>query len=343
MEIKSFDPTGYQGWHQIIAEKFDSDIFHTAAWAKVLKDTYDFTPIYFALMEADFPKAIIPLFEARSLLTGIRGVSLPFTDFCNFLTESEKFIPILLENIFAYGRQKKWKYVEFRSLVFPFQAPASEIFYTHDIDLSRSTEAIWASLKDTNRRNIRKAIKEGVKIKFETSLEALKEFYRLQVMTRKRHGLPPQPFKFFKAIYENIITKNLGVIVSAYFANKIVASAIYFNFNKNAVFKFGASDEKYHNLRPNNLIMWEAIIWHKEKGSYNLNLGRTEQKNDGLLNYKRLWGAKERLLKYYRFDFRPNAFVKKKSYTSSFPLLASSLCPDFLRKLIGILFYRYFG
>ena len=343
MKINFVDPVKHPGWDELICKRLAGDIFHSTAWAKVLKDTYAFTPVYSVLTEADFPKTIIPLFEVRSLITGKRGVSLPFTDFCNFLSESEELIPALLDNIFEYGRQNKWKYVEFRSLFFPYESAASEIFYTHDVDLSPSPETIWNSLKDTNRRNIKKAVKEGVQIKFETSLEALNEFYRLQVITRKRHGLPPQPFKFFKAIYENIIAKNLGVIVSAFYANKIIASAIYFNFNRKALFKFGASEEKYHHLRPNNLIMWEAIAWHKDRGCYNLNLGRTEEKNEGLLNYKRLWGGKERLLKYYRFDFRPNAFVKKKSYTTSSPPLVNSLCPDFLRKLIGILLYRHFG
>lgn len=343
METQYIDPIGYQGWDDIIVEKFKGDIFHTTAWAKVLKDTYDFTPIYFALMEANFPKAIIPLFEARSLLTGKRGVSLPFTDFCNFLTGSEELIPTLIENIFEHGRQKNWKYVEFRSLQFPYEALASEVFFTHEIDLSTSTEAIWASLKDSNRRNIKKALKEGVKIKFETNLEALKEFYRLQVMTRKRHGLPPQPFKFFRIIYKNIIAQNMGVIASAYYSNNIVASAIYFNFNKKAIFKFGASDEKYHHLRPNNLIMWEALIWHKNKGCYNLNLGRTEEKNGGLLNYKRLWGGKEQLLKYYRYDMARNSFIVKNQALANFPVLSSRYFPNFLLKIMGNMLYKHFS
>jgi FemAB family. len=182
-----------------------------------------------------------------------------------------------------------------------------------------------------------------VKIKFETSLEALKEFYRLQVITRKRHGLPPQPFKFFKAIYENIIAKNLGVIVSAYCSDKIVASAIYFNFNKEAIFKFGASDEKYHHLRPNNLVMWEAIVWHKDKGCHNLNLGRTEQKNEGLLNYKRLWGGKEQLLKYHRYDTTKNSFIVKDPALANFPVLSNRFFPNFLLKIMGNMLYKHFS
>ena len=343
MEIRYIDPIEYPGWDDLIGKKLNGDIFHSTTWAKVLKDTYAFTPVYSVLTEADYPKAIIPLFEVRSLITGKRGVSLPFTDFCNFLTESEALIPTLLDNIFEYGRQNKWKYVEFRSLFFPYEAAASEIFYTHDIDLSASKETIWNSLKDTNRRNIKKAVKEGVQIKFETSLEALNEFYRLQVITRKRHGLPPQPFKFFKAIYENIIAKNLGVIASAYYANKIIASAIYFNFNKEAIFKFGASDEKYHHLRPNNLVMWEAIVWHKDKGCHNLNLGRTEQKNEGLLNYKRLWGSKERLLKYYRYELARNSFIVKNQALANFPVLSSRYFPNFLLKIMGNMLYKHFS
>ena len=45
--------------------------------------------------------------------------------------------------------------------------------------------------------NIKKALKEGVEVQLHNSFESVKSFFKLNCMTRKRHGLPPQPFKFF--------------------------------------------------------------------------------------------------------------------------------------------------
>ncbi|MGC9057388.1 MAG: lipid II:glycine glycyltransferase FemX [Candidatus Saccharicenans sp.] len=346
MKIKIIDPCVYPEWDLIASRYFSADIFHTAEWCRVLKSTYNFSPIYFLALEDKTPVALIPLTEVRSLLNGNRAISLPFSDFCHFLANPGFNFNLMMDQIINYGRQQKWRYVEFRSMNFPGIHPAaqpSEIFFTHDIDLTKSSSELWSSLKDNNRRNIKKAMRTGLKIKFESSWQSMKEFYRLQVITRKRHGLPPQPLKFFQSVHDEIILKNLGTTVSCYYQNKIIASAIFFNFNGKALFKFGASDHRYHHLRPNNLIMWESIQWHREHGCTTLNLGRTELNNEGLLNYKRLWGAHEQLLKYHRFDFRRDSFVEKKPFITNLPVFSSHFFPEFLLKIVGNLLYKHFS
>ena len=39
------------------------------------------------------------------------------------------------------------------------------------------------------------------------SVEAVRIFYSLQCQTRKKHGLPPQPFKFFLNIHKHILSQ----------------------------------------------------------------------------------------------------------------------------------------
>jgi len=163
-------------------------------------------------------------------------------------------------------------------------------------------------------------------------------------MTRKRHGLPPQPLKFFKSLYENIISKNLGIIASAHYQHKIIAASVYFNFNHKALFKYGASDERYHHLRPNNLIMWEAINWHRENGCQTLNLGRTESDNAGLLNYKRTWGGKESLIHYHRFILRRTNFSERSRLTAGRSVQkAIKWMPRVLLEVMGKALYRHLG
>jgi len=343
MDIRIVDPGLNPQWNELILNNFDPDIFHSAEWCQVLKSSYKLRPIYFVASEARKPVAIIPLAEARSSLTGNRGVSLPFSDYCHFLESNEDSWHSLLEPILTYGRKMKWKYCEFRSLKFISDATPSEMFYTHDLDLTRPTDILWANLKNSCRRNIKKASREGVKIRFDKSWPGLEQFYRLQVMTRKRHGLPPQPLIFFKNLYENIISKNLGIIASAYSQHKIIASSIYLNFNHKALFKYGASDARYHHLRPNNLMMWEAINWHRENNCRQMNLGRTERDNTGLLNYKRQWGGKEYCLNYHRFDFEIGSYAKnmERQLMAFWPSQLARLLPDCLFKFSGKILYKH--
>lgn len=344
MDIRIVDPCLNPQWNKLILDNFDPDIFHSAEWCQVLKSAYKFKPAYFLATENEQPAALIPLIKIKSLITGSRGVSLPFSDYSKFLGNDCGDLKLLIEQIKAYGRREDWKYVEFRTPDFIEEAEPSAIFFTHDLDLTKSSSALWSGLKDSCRRNIKKATREGLKVKFEKNWPSLEQFYRLQVLTRKRHGLPPQPLKFFKSIYENIISRDLGLVVSAYYQNKPIAASVYFHFNQKALFKYGASDPKFHHLRPNNLIMWEAIDWHRENGCQVLNLGRTESDNAGLLNYKRTWGGREYEFKYYRYFFRGTTGFQTPSRDDS-PLAkkAIKLMPEFLLSLIGKIIYRHLG
>lgn len=345
MKIKITDPSLYPFWNKFIINNFDPDIFHSAEWCLVLKSTYNFFPNYFLFLNSDRPLAVIPLMEIRSFLTGNRAVGLPFTDHCNPLKNSDLDLQPLSKEIFVYGNKKKWKYIEFRSSFFTSQQPPHETYYTHNIDLSMSPGELWARLKSNNKRNIKKAMRLGLKIEFSKSRQDLENFYRLQVITRKRHGLPAQPFKFYKNIFEKIILKDLGIIASVYYKNRMIAASIYFNFNHKAIFKYGASDHIFHQLRPNNLIMWEAINWHREKNCQLLNLGRTDTGDKGLLEYKRSWGGRESELKYFRFSRHQNKYMTSpynKKYDSILYLVGKSMPVPMLR-LIGKLFYKNFA
>ena len=116
----------------------------------------------------------------------------------------------------------------------------------------------------------------------QNTLESVKEFYKLQCITRKIHGLPPQPLYFFKKIYEHIISQKKGFVALATHNNNVIAGAVFFQFGHKAIFKYGASNPRYLYLRPNNLVMWEAIKWHCQNGIKTFDFGRTELKHKGL-------------------------------------------------------------
>ena len=67
------------------------------------------------------------------------------------------------------------------------------------------------SFRESTRRNIRQAEKEGVEVTLRHTREALAAFYRLHCLTRRYHGLPPQPWSFFEKIHEHIIAPAEGL------------------------------------------------------------------------------------------------------------------------------------
>ena len=85
-----------------------------------------------------------------------------------------------------------------------------------------------------------------------------------------------------------------------------VAGALFLHKGTKAIYKFGASDDKFQHLRPTNLVFWESINLLARQGFESLNLGRTGLGNQGLRRFKLSWGSSEETIKYFRFDCRTN-------------------------------------
>jgi Acetyltransferase (GNAT) domain len=344
LNIQIINPITYQGWDELLLTSDQSTFFHTSAWAKVLHESYNYKPLYFTLIENDRLKTLLPVMEINSFITGKRGVSLPFTDHCPPIAKNEKVFTETFNAVIQYGKKANWKAINLKCCVnylrgstLPF-----ETFLTHDLDVSQTAEEIFSTFRDSTKRNIKKAIQNGVHVNIQNTLESIREYYRLHCITRKNHGLPPHPFYFFKKIYEHIVSKKKGFVALAAHKNKVIAGAVFFQFGNRAIFKYGASDPRYLSLRPNNLVMWEAIKRHCQNGFSAFNFGRTELKHKGLLQFKRGWGTKEEILNYYRYDLKQNCYVTKKyGIKSSYNFF--KIMPAPILRLAGNILYRHVG
>ena len=141
------------------------------------------------------------------------------------------------------------------------------------------------------------------------SREAMIEFYRLHTGTRRRQGLPPQPISFFLNVQKEIIDAGLGFVAVVARGARTIAASVFFHLGKRAVYKFGASDARFQQLRGSNLAMWEGIKWLAENGVEQLHFGRTSLQNQGLRRFKLGWGTDEQMIKYFKFDTATNTWV----------------------------------
>jgi hypothetical protein len=164
-------------------------------------------------------------------------------------------------------------------------------------------------------------------------------YYRLHCQTRKKHGLPPQSYAFFKSIYRNVISTGLGFVVTAKFQQVAIAGAVFFQFGNRGLFKFGASDESYLPLRGNDLVMWQGIQTLAQRGCRDLHFGRTSKLNEGLRRFKCEWGAKEQVIDYCRYDLKKSAFVRDSDRASGWHTPLFRFAPLWLARLAGSLLY----
>jgi lipid II:glycine glycyltransferase (peptidoglycan interpeptide bridge formation enzyme) len=123
-------------------------------------------------------------------------------------------------------------------------------------------------------------------------------FYRLHLQTRRRQGVPVQPRRFFRLLWENAIATGLGSVLIVEASAQPIAAAVFLSWNDTVIYKFGASDMSSRSLRPNHLLFWHAIRTACEQGFRWFDFGRTDLGQEGLRNFKLSWGAVEEPLVY---------------------------------------------
>src|SRR5262249_32450773 len=159
------------------------------------------------------------------------------------LTSSSETLNELLAT--AEADTKGWKYIEVRPLVDTdsYLAAAglsqSGSAVIHRLDL---TQGLDEGLAGFNTQGVRKIyLREREQLKYEEgrSPELLEKFYKLLLVTRRRHQLPPQPLAWFENLIE-CCGERLKIRVASKHTTP-VAAIITFSFKRVATYKYGCS------------------------------------------------------------------------------------------------------
>jgi len=312
-KISLYDDIEIRLWDTFVESHPNGTPYHLSCWLKTIHQTYSFKPLLYVKKNAFGEiKSVLPCFSIKSLFTGSRVVSLPFSDYGGPLFNEhfgEK--DVLREITKTHGRSVK--YIEIRnSLDEDCSFTCYNCYKRHILNLQSDLPTIK---KGINRRtilySIRKAQKAGVEIKEENSQHGIEQFYRLNLLTRKKHGVPSQPKMFFNKLFEHIISKGNGFILLAIFDSKVIAASIFLKFGRQIHYKYNASDPEYlKKANPNHLLTWHAIEIGVAEGMQCLDFGRTSPDNKGLIRFKEMWGMKSIDL-YYNYYPRIQGVISR--------------------------------
>jgi hypothetical protein len=339
---RTVNPLLHPGWDSLLAEHAQSSIFHGSAWARVLCETYGHQPFYIAQFDGQHLTGLLPLMEVSSRVTGRRGVSLPFTDYCFSLRAAGNNGHLLYRAALACGQRQQWKFLECRGLDAAWEGAAPSLsFYSHVIDLRAGLDRLRKNLDASFRRGARRAEESGLRVTFESGMDAMRIFYNLHGGTRRRHGLPPQPWRFFQNIQRHLLETSQGVVAIVRKNTKPLAAGVFFWQGRAAFYKFGASDYGVQLMRPNNLMMWSAIQHCTERGLHSLNLGRTSLSQDGLRRFKLGLGATEEKVQYGKYDFTAKQFLSDVDRVEGWFNLVFATLPRPILRLAGAILYPH--
>ena len=356
------DPVTDRRWTEFVEAHTQASIFHTASWLEALRRTYGYRPM--ALTSCAPGKELddgIPFCEVKSWISGARVVSLPFSDHCQLLVETTD-LPNFISYLDEY-RSSGSRYIEIRprEMCWPLAKndarcenqnqtlnpcicnfTACREYSLHKIDLRPDLPVIFNNFHESCiQRKIRRAEREKLAYEAGRSDSILEKFYRLLLMTRRRHRIPPQPRSWFRNLRDGF--GDSFTIRTASKHSRPLASILTLVHNKTVYYKYGCSDSAHHNLGVMPLLFWKTIQEEKERGAQELDLGRSDVENAGLATFKEHLGAVRSKLTYFRVGSCNSATAAGDLRLGTIVQTVFARMPGGLAELAGTMLYRHMG
>ncbi len=343
--VYCLDPLTDPRWAALVEAHPMASVFHSPKWLQALRTVYGYEPVVVTTSAPGSPLANSLVFcRVESWLTGKRLVSLPFSDHCQPLLQNPQDLDVLISQMKNGVDGERWKYLEIR----PVRGwPEVETglralvhYHFHSLDLRPSADQLFQHFhKDCIQRKIRRAEREKLHYEEGTSEALLQQFYHLLIMTRRRQYLPPQPLRWFRGLIA-AFGDDLKIRVASK-DGLAIASILTLAHKKSIFYKYGCSDATFNNLGGTPLLFWRTIQEGKARGFDELELGRTDADNDGLVTFKDRWGARRRSITYWSYPecTTPGPGVwSKRMARRLVPLV-----PDLALRAVGAAWYKHIG
>jgi len=349
MRLYQINPTQDPRWAELVERHPKASIFHTVGWLEALQRTYGYRPVVFTTspLSGELKNGLV-FCRVHSWLTGGRMVSLPFSDHCEPLFDSVRDLHFVMEYLQADLQHRDWKYIEVRPVDGSFCPEGEQIgfrpakrYCLHRLDLRPDLSQLFRSLhRDSAQRRIRRAERAGIVHERGRSIRLIKDFYDLLVLTRGRHHLPPQPYLWFRNLADCM--NDALEIRLAYKAQIPIAAILTLRFRNTAYYKYGCSDAKFKHLGGMPFLLWKTIEESKAAGAEEFDLGRSENDNKGLIEFKNRWAQGPTKLVYWRFP-APDTLALKETRKLNMVKRILACVPDGLLAATGRLLYRHIG
>src|SRR5579863_5733352 len=180
-------------WNEFAESTPGATLYHHAAWTEALRRAYGFRILAVTLERAQ--RIVAGCLLAPSKIPFLpRVVGLPFSDSCAPLGANDDAVAELLQGLTQRPRLRG--NLELRGFPAPSPWRTFDCFRQWTLDLTRPFAEIQRTIDRNFRRQVRRTVEDGFRITSGAGEDLLGRFYRLQLQTRRRLGVPPQPMRF---------------------------------------------------------------------------------------------------------------------------------------------------
>ncbi len=325
-------------WRNLLAMMPGATLYHREPWLRALERAYRLK-LSVATLSAGRDIVAGCVFARSALPFGSRMVSLPFSDLCPPLCADDEARELLLDKL---AERPPAPRLEIRGVEGSARWQSAGCFNHWALDLSRPAASVTREMSRNLRSNAKRAAACGVMVEKGSSPEHVRRFYRLQLETRRRLGVPPQPLGFFMAVHDEFAPEGNVELWFAVSAGCDVAAL--FVLRDGAALHCKWSARGANGIQGATHLLNIALVEEYAGRASILDLGRTDTRNEGLVRFKKELGARPLALPYAYFPKAPH----NRSSEVMGPLgrAVSRLwrhLPEPLTRVVGASLYRFFA
>jgi SAM-dependent methyltransferase len=311
-------PAAEGAWRDLLADRSEALVFHHPAWLRALCSAQGYEPLVLGHHDATGAlDGVLPLVARRGWITGRRLVSLPHTPVAGPIAANRETAVALFSAALEHARErgvrlelKTGNGVLDEACAGIRRIPWSTTFV---LELPDNGDDIRFGTGRNHRRlawRVRKAEREGVKLRDADSEADLRRWYDLYLEAMRVHAVPPRPLRFFLALWSGLRPAGLLRLVLAERDGRLLAGSIFLLFGSTMSYAFNGRRAD-GAASSNDLIQWHAIHEAVRAGFHRYDLGEVERGNPGLAQFKAKWGAaSEPLYRYLDPPLKPRSDLR---------------------------------
>ncbi|MBU0976537.1 MAG: peptidoglycan bridge formation glycyltransferase FemA/FemB family protein [Patescibacteria group bacterium] len=138
--------------------------------------------------------------------------------------------------------------------------------WTDVIRIDRTEEELFQSVRSKWRRNIRKAVREGVVAKEVEGYEAVDKFYKVIESVKGSTSFKTHPKDYFQRIWDEMSKEDLIKIYVAEYKGEVVAAYLLVLNDYQVYELYGGATKKGRDVEASYLLKWEIIKQQAKAG-----------------------------------------------------------------------------
>jgi hypothetical protein len=179
------------------------------------------------------------------------------------------------------------KFHLFTDEILPYSGNEEIPFRNIVVDLTQSKDEVWSNFDHKVRKNVNKAKRNNLIVISDNTGKHIDDFIKIYHETMDRRSAS-ENYYFNEFFFRQIISKMQGNFIFFYVMqdNNIISTELCLLSSQYIYSFLGGTTSKYFDLRPNDFLKYEIILWGIENNKSAFVLGGGYSGEDGIFKYK---------------------------------------------------------